>query len=105
MELLYPEIFDLSVGMLLLGKLDNSNTFSHGDVVSLTTLQMVFLNAIFLTGLGMILFLNGNVIRQINDAIFDIDVPAFYALEFAGAFLATLFWVRIYYVYQALYHR
>ena len=69
--------------------------------VSLTMLQTVVLNAFFLTGLGMILFANGNTIRRTFDAnesrseTFKIDIPTFYALEFSGALLATLFWVRI----------
>ena len=46
----------------------------------------------------MILFQNGNAIRQVNDGDFDTndetpEIPGWFALEFAGAFLATLFWV------------
>ena len=39
----------------------------------------------------MILFTNGQLIRVANDI--SVTVPDFFALEFAGAFLATLFWV------------
>ena len=46
----------------------------------------------------MILFVNGNFIRVVNDGDFDTngetpEIPGWFALEFAGAFLATLFWV------------
>ena len=43
----------------------------------------------------MILYINGNAIRAANDADADIDIPHWFALEFAGAFLALLFWVSI----------
>ena len=57
----------------------------------LDNLQVVFLNGFFLTGLGMIFFINGLRIQNANDD--SVSVPAFFALEFVGAFLATLFWV------------
>ena len=42
----------------------------------------------------MILFYNGDLIRVINsNDNLDVDIPAWFALEFAGAFLAILFWV------------
>ena len=53
--------------------------------------QTAFLTVLFVSGLGMILYTNGEVIRQANDN--DADVPGWFALEFAGAFLAILFWV------------
>ena len=41
----------------------------------------------------MILFWNGNFIREINDEDDAPDIPGWFSLEFAGAFLALLFWV------------
>ena len=42
----------------------------------------------------MILFVNGSLIRYANDNDdLDIDVPDWFALEFAGALLAIIFWV------------
>ena len=57
--------------------------------------QTAFLSVLFLSSLGMILYNNGDVIRTINDddTFKDVDIPAWFALEFAGAFLAVLFWV------------
>ena len=50
----------------------------------------------------MILFYNGNFIRVINsNDNLDVDIPAWFALEFAGAFLAILFWVGISIIYSA----
>ena len=60
--------------------------------------QTSFLNALFLTGLGMTVYNAGNVIRQINDGSLSFiitDVPAGFALLFAGSFLAILFWVNV----------
>ena len=44
----------------------------------------------------MILFNNGNIIRLVNseDVYDNLDIPGWFALEFAGAFLAVLFWVH-----------
>ena len=41
----------------------------------------------------MILYVNGSAIRVANNN--KMDVSGWYALEFAGAFLAILFWVSI----------
>ena len=41
----------------------------------------------------MILYYNGDIIRSVNDSDSDVDIPGWFALEFAGAFLAILFWV------------
>lgn len=47
----------------------------------------------FVSGLGMILYVNGQSIRVADDNDINDDVPGWFALEFAGAFLAILFWV------------
>ena len=56
--------------------------------------QAGFLSVWFLSSLGMVLYWNGLFIRVINDEHdVDIDIPGWFALEFAGAFIALLFWV------------
>ena len=51
-----------------------------------------------MSSLGMILYWTGSLIRTINDQDnVDIDIPDWFSLEFAGAFLALLFWVCIYF--------
>lgn len=47
----------------------------------------------FVSGLGMILYVNGQSIRVADENDINDDVPGWFALEFAGAFLAILFWV------------
>ncbi len=66
--------------------------------VSLTFLdndmQASFLSMFFATGLGMILYYNGSLIRQLIEGDDqDSELPEWFILEFAGAFLATVFWV------------
>ena len=75
-----------------------------------TSFKAAFLSVIFLTALGMILYDNGEVIREAHKNDFDDDVPKWFNLEFAGAFIATLFWVRymcvqkhvVYSIYRAI---
>lgn len=55
--------------------------------------QTAFLSVLFISALGMILYSNGSTIRIANEN--DIDIPGWFSLEFAGALLALLFWVRI----------
>ena len=43
----------------------------------------------------MILYYNGNIIRVINSNYNNVEISAWFALEFVGAFLAILFWVGI----------
>lgn len=57
-----------------------------------TKKQVAFLSMWFVSGLGMILYFNGSVIREIRDNDGP-DIPDWFGLEFAGAFLAILFWV------------
>lgn len=47
----------------------------------------------FVSGLGMILYYNGRLIRANRDNDLGPDTPDWFALEFAGSFLALLFWV------------
>ncbi|CAI8050681.1 hypothetical protein GBAR_LOCUS27802 [Geodia barretti] len=55
-----------------------------------------FFSVLFISSLGMILFYNGDLIRVINsNDNLDVDIPAWFALEFAGAFLAILFWTPV----------
>ena len=49
------------------------------------------MNTFFLTSLGMVLYINGQFIRTNSS---DIDIPNYIIVEFAGAVLATLLWVR-----------
>lgn len=55
--------------------------------------QTSFLSIWFVTGLGMILYCSGDMIRQYNEDEIDNAPPDWFNLEFVGAFMATLFWV------------
>lgn len=59
-----------------------------------------FLSVLFLTGLGMILYFNGDSIREVRQELeedfdMDINIPEYFKLEFAGAVLATFFWTPV----------
>ena len=68
---------------------------------SLTELtKAAFLSALFLTGLGMVLYNNSIVIHIISeendsDDGEDVSIPAWFSLEVAGAVIAILFWVSV----------
>ncbi len=64
-------------------------------------MQVAVLSVLFLTGLGMVLVLLGEVIRDVDQdkgdfkySDYDFSVPAWFRLQFAGALIAALFWVR-----------
>ncbi len=65
--------------------------------------QVAVLSVLFLTGLGMILVLLGDLIRDVDQGKGDFSedywefkprVPAWLRLQFGGALIAALFWVR-----------
>ena len=62
---------------------------------SLTTLQTSFLNVVFVTGLGMIMY-NSGVNYRYLDSIGAADlIPDSSKLEFAGSIIATASWVSL----------
>ena len=62
--------------------------------------QAGFLSVWFVSGLGMILYNTGMLIRFVKDnddsITRNVEIPDWYSLEFAGAFLALLFWVGVF---------
>ena len=67
--------------------------YFHGDAVSLTACRWFFSMASFLQVLGWYSSLMDKPFRMQMMMILFLSHAAFFALEFAGAFLATLFWV------------
>ena len=57
------------------------------------TVQSSLFMVLFITGLGMILYWNGEIIRQPDTAL-----PASFKLEFSGAIIATVFSVGNFFV-------
>ena len=56
--------------------------------------QAGFLSVSFVSSLGMIAYVTGSLISNVNDNDeLDVDIPDWYALECGGAILALLFWV------------
>ena len=58
---------------------------------------MVFLSALFFTALGYILNLYGVFVHDLVES--GADPVSFISLQFSGALLAGLFWVRATFVY------
>ena len=86
-----------------------------GIVLYFRIIQTAFLSVLFLTGLGMVLYITGDEIRTTaennpdnddydydDDYNYDYDddddnrtVPDWFRLQFAGAIIAAYFWVKL----------
>ena len=54
---------------------------------------MAFSSVLFISSLGMVLYVNGSAIRDSNRE--DSTIPGWFVLEFVGAFLALFCWVKL----------